>query len=313
MHRLASLMGKENWVMPAPVLGKEFVAMTIRSPRSLMLAAVISSLALPALAAAPANEDPVVAVVNGKEIRRSAVIEAQQSIPQARQMPLEQIYDQLLDQVITNELVLDQAKKQKLEDDAQVKAAFKDAQNAILRRAWVAKKVEADITEAQVKARFEELVKTMQPQEQVHARHILVDSEDGAKAVLADLKSGISFEDEAKAKSKDPSAKTNGGDLGFITEGETVKEFSEVAFKMKPGEITQAPVKTQFGWHVIKVEERRMAPPPTYDEAKGQVRQQLAQEDIAKVIEGLKKGAAVKRFKLDGTPAEAAPKAPAKN
>ena len=289
--------------------------MTIRSPRSLLLAAVLSSLSLPALAAAPASADPVVAVVNGKEIHRSEVIDAQQSIPQARQMPLEQIYDQLLDQVITNELVLDQAKKAKLEDDPQVKAAFKDAQSAILRRAWVAKRVDSDITEPQVKARFDELVKTVQPQEQVHARHILVDSEDAAKAVLADLKSGVSFEDEAKAKSKDPSAKTNGGDLGYITEGETVKEFSEVAFKLKPGEITQTPVKTQFGWHVIKVEDRRMAPPPTYDEAKGQVRQQLAQEDIAKVIDGLKKAATVKRFKLDGTPADAsaAPKAPAKN
>jgi len=289
--------------------------MTIRSPRSLLLAAVLSSLSLPALAAAPASADPVVAVVNGKEIHRSEVIDAQQSIPQARQMPLEQIYDQLLDQVITNELVLDQAKKAKLEDDPQVKAAFKDAQSAILRRAWVAKRVDSDITEPQIKARFDELVKTVQPQEQVHARHILVDSEDAAKAVLADLKSGVSFEDEAKAKSKDPSAKTNGGDLGYITEGETVKEFSEVAFKLKPGEITQTPVKTQFGWHVIKVEDRRMAPPPTYDEAKGQVRQQLAQEDIAKVIDGLKKAATVKRFKLDGTPADAsaAPKAPAKN
>jgi len=283
--------------------------MTIRSPRSLMLAAVISSLALPAIAA----DDPVVAVVNGKEIRRSVVIEAQQGIPQARQLPLEQIYDQLLDQVITNELVLDQAKKQKIEDDPKVKEAFNDAKNNILRRAWVAKKVEADITEAQVKARYDELIKTVQPQEQVHARHILVDSEDAAKAVLADLKSGVSFEDEAKAKSKDPSGKTNGGDLGFITQNETVKEFSDAAFALKPGEMTTTPVKTQFGYHIIKVEDRRMAPPPTFDEAKGQVRQELAQADIAKLVDGLKKAATVKRFKLDGSPADTAAKAPAKN
>lgn len=288
--------------------------MTIRSPRSLMLAAVISSLALPALAV----DDPVVAVVNGKEIRRSILIEAQQSIQQARELPLDKIYDQLLDQVITGELILDQAKKQKLEDDAQVKAAFKEAQNNILKRAWVSKKVEADITEAQVKARYDELIKTVQPQEQVHARHILVDSEDAAKAVLADLKSGVSFEDEAKAKSKDPSGKTNGGDLGYISKEETVKEFSDAAFAMKPGEITQTPVKTQFGWHIIKVEDRRMAPPPTYDQAKAQVRQELAQADIAKVVEALKKTATIKRFKLDGTPEDAAPAAakaapPAKN
>jgi peptidyl-prolyl cis-trans isomerase C len=280
--------------------------MTLRSPRSLMLAAVLSSLAVPALAV----DDPVVAVVNGKDIHRSAVIEAQQTIAQARQLPLDQIYDQLLDQVIVGELILDQAKKQKLEDDAQVKAAYKDAQANILKRAWIAKKVDADITDAMVKAKYDEVIKTVQPREEVHARHILVDSEDAAKAVLADLKSGISFEDEAKAKSKDPSGKTNGGDLGYISRQETVKEFSDAAFNLKPGETTQTPVKTQFGWHIIKVEDRRMAPPPTFDEAKGQVRQERAQADVAKVVDALKKTATIKRFKLDGSPADATPKAP---
>jgi len=258
-----------------------------------------------------AGDDPVVAVVNGKEIHRSALLEAQAAIPQARGQALDKIYDPLLEQVIASELVLSEAKKAKLENDPKVKEAFAEAQNSILRRAYLAKKVESDVTEPQVKAKYDELLKTAQPEEQVHARHILVDSEDAAKAVLADLKSGVSFEDEAKAKSKDPSGKTNGGDLGYITKGETVPEFSDAAFKLKPGEITTAPVKSQFGWHVIKVEDRRMAPPPTYDEAKNQIRQQMEQEDVVKVVDGLKKGATVKRFKIDGTPADAAA-APAK-
>src|SRR5579859_5940917 len=232
--------------------------MTVRSPRALVLAAALTtSFALPVLAA---GDDPVVAVVNGKEIKRSAVIELQQSIPQARQLPLEQIYPQLLDQAVVNELILGEAKKSKLENDPKVKEAFTEAQNNILRNAWLSKKIEGAITEPQVKARYDELLKTAQPEEQVHARHILVDSEDAAKAVLADLKAGTSFEDEAKAKSKDPSAKTNGGDLGFITKGETVAEFSDAAFKLKPGETTTTPVKTQFGYHIIKVDDRRMAP-----------------------------------------------------
>jgi peptidyl-prolyl cis-trans isomerase C len=273
--------------------------MTVRFPRVVLAAALTTSFALPVLAA---GDDPVVAVVNGKEIKRSAVIELQQSIPQARQLPLEQIYPQLLDQAVVNELILGEAKKAKTENDPKVKEAFTEAQNNILRNAWLSKKIEGDITDAQVKARYDELLKTAQPEEQVHARHILVDSEDAAKAVLADLKAGTSFEDEAKAKSKDPSAKTNGGDLGFITKGETVAEFSDAAFKLKPGETTQTPVKTQFGYHIIKVDDRRMAPPPSFDEAKGQVRRELAQADAAKVLDGLKKGAAVKRFKLDGTP-----------
>ena len=282
--------------------------MSLRSPRALVLAAALSSFALPVLAA---GEDPVVAVVNGKEIHRSALLEAQASIPQARGLPLDKIYDQLLEQVIASELVLTEAKKAKLENDPKVKEAFVEAQNSILRRAFLAKRVDADVTDPQVKAKYDELLKTAQPEEQVHARHILVDSEDAAKAVLADLKSGVSFEDEAKAKSKDPSGKTNGGDLGYITKGETVPEFSDAAFKLKPGEITTAPVKSQFGWHIIKVEDRRMAPPPTYDEAKNQIRQQMEQEDVVKVVESLKKGATVKRFKIDGTPADAAAAAPA--
>ena len=282
--------------------------MSLRSPRALVLAAALSSFALPVLAA---GEDPVVAVVNGKEIHRSALLEAQASIPQARGLPLDKIYDQLLEQVIASELVLTEAKKAKLENDPKVKEAFVEAQNSILRRAFLAKRVDADVTDPQVKAKYDELLKTAQPEEQVHARHILVDSEDAAKAVLADLKSGVSFEDEAKAKSKDPQGKTNGGDLGYITKGETVPEFSDAAFKLKPGEITTAPVKSQFGWHIIKVEDRRMAPPPTYDEAKNQIRQQMEQEDVVKVVESLKKGATVKRFKIDGTPADAAAAAPA--
>ena len=285
--------------------------MTVRSPRALVLAAALTtSFALPVLAQNAA--DPVVAVVNGKEIKRSALVEAQMAIPQARQLPLDKIYDQLLDQVISSELILGEAKKAKTENDPKVKEAVAEAQNNIMRSFWLNKKVESDVTEAQVKARYDELLKTAQPEEQVHARHVLVDSEDAAKAVLADLKAGTSFEDEAKAKSKDPSAKTNGGDLGFITKGETVPEFSEAAFKLKPGETTQTPVKSQFGWHIIKVDDRRMAPPPSYEEAKPQVRQELARADAGKIVEGLKKTATIKRFNLDGTPETAPAAAPAK-
>ncbi len=276
--------------------------MTNRSLGAIALAALMTATALPALAA---DADPVVATVNGKEIHRSYLLEQQQGIPQLRQVPLEMVYDQLLDHAITGQLILEQANKQKLKDDPQVKAAFKDAETRILQQAFLAKQVDKDISEDAIKARYEEMKKTMPPKEEVKARHILVDSEDLAKAVIADLKSGVSFEDEAKAKTKDPSGKTNGGDLGYIGKDETVPEFSEAAFKLKPGEVTQTPVKTQFGWHVIKVEDRRVAPPPTYDEAKPQIKGELAQQDVQKIIDGLQKTASIKRFKADGTAAEA--------
>ena len=277
--------------------------MTSSNLRAITLAVVMTAAALPVLAA----DDPVIATVNGKDVHLSAVKDAQQAIPQARQLPLNMVYPQLLDHVITGELLLDQAKKLKLEDDANVKAAFKQAQAHILQQAYLSRKVDADITESQMKARYEEVKNTAPVKEEVKARHILVDSEDAAKEVIADLKNGVKFEDEAKAKTKDPSGKSSGGDLGYIGKEDTVPEFSEAAFKLKPGEVTSAPVKTQFGWHVIKVDERRNKPAPTYEEAMPQIRDELARADVQKILDGLQKTAKVKRFNLDGTPMTDAP------
>jgi peptidyl-prolyl cis-trans isomerase C len=270
-----------------------------RNLRVAALAAFMSAVAMPVLAA---DADPVVASVNGKEIHKSAILEAQQAIPQLRQMPLEMVYEQLLDHVVTAQILLDQAKKQKLEDDPQVKAAFKEAQARILQQAYLAKRVDGDISEAALRKRYEELKTTTPPKEEVKVRHILVDTEEAAKAVIADLKSGTSFEDEAKAKTKDPSGAANGGDLGYVGKGDTVPEFSDAAFKLKPGEITETPVKTQFGWHVIKAEDRRTAPTPSFEEAAPSIKNELAQKDVQKVIDGLKKSAQVKKFNIDGSP-----------
>lgn len=284
--------------------------MIVRSPRALVLAAALSSFALPALAAAP-TDDPVVAVVNGTQIHRSAVIEAQQTIPQARQAPLDQVFEPLLERLITNEVVLAQAKKDKLEDDAQVKAAIKEASNSIVVRAWaqkIGKKASGEITDAQAKARYDELAKAGKIPEEVHVRHILVDSEDAAKAVMNDLKT-VPFADEAKSKSKDPSAKTNGGDLDYVNEASgLVPEFLEAAMKLKAGETTTTPVKTQFGYHIIKAEDRRVIP---FDKVKDNIKDALVQEQVAQAVDALRKSASVKKFKLDGTPADAAAPAPA--
>ncbi len=172
----------------------------------------------------------------------------------------------------------------------------------LIQQAYLSKRVDADISEDAVKKRYEDLKKTAQPKEEVKVSHILVDSEEAAKAVIADLKSGVKFEDEAKAKTKDPSGATNGGDLGYIGKGDTVPEFSDAAFKLKPGEITETPVKTQFCWHVVKAEDHRIAPAPSYDDAKGAIKNELAQQDVQKVLDSLKKSAQVKKFNLDGSP-----------
>ncbi len=277
--------------------------MSSRTLRAAVLAASLMAVAVPAFAADTAN-NPVVATVNGKEIRLNTLQDAYQN-SQFRQVPLQMVYDQVLDFVITGQLLLDQAKQQGLENDPQVKAAVQQAQDRILQQTFLIKKLDSEISDADIKAAYEDLKKNMPPKEEVHARHILLKTEDAAKKVIADLKKGTKFEDEAKAKTEDPSGKENGGDLGFFTKEDMVPEFAEAAFKLKPGEVTQTPVKSQFGYHVIKVEERRTAPPPSLEEAKPSLVAQLKQVKAQKIIEGLQKTATIKRFKADGSPADA--------
>lgn len=277
--------------------------MSYRILRAAVVAASLSAvLAGPALAADA--KDPVVVTVNGKDIRLSAVKEAYQN-SQYRQVPFEMVFPQVVDYVVTGQLLLDQAKKAGTESDPQVKAAVKQAQDQIVEKAFLVKKVDAEVTEADVKALYE----LQKQKEEVHARHILVDSEDAAKQIITDLKGGAKFEDEAKAKTQDPSGKENGGDLGFFTADAMVPEVSQVAFSLKPGEYSQVPVHTQFGWHVIKVEGRRTAQVRPYEEIKATLATEVKQHKAQAYIESLQKGADVKRFNADGTPATA--KAPA--
>jgi peptidyl-prolyl cis-trans isomerase C len=141
----------------------------------------------------------------------------------------------------------------------------------------------------------------------VHARHILVATEDEAKAVLADLKKGADFATLAKEKSKDPSGKTNGGDLGYFTKEQMVPEFAETAFKLPKGQLSE-PVKTQFGWHIIKVEDKRTKPVPTYEQVKPQLEQYVMRNAQAEILTKLRADAKIEKVPAPSdTPAAAAP------
>jgi len=274
-----------------------------------------AALASALLAAAPVladdsnvGGDPVVATVNGLPIHKSDLMQAYQH-SRLSQAPIDAVYAQLLEYVITGQLLLTEAKKQNLADDPEVKAAMRLAQDNILEQVYIERKVAIAVTGDAVKARYDEMIKTAPGKEEVHARHILLENEADAKQVIADLKGGAKFEDVAKAKSKDPSAAQNGGDLGFFAKDEMVPEFSAAAFELKPGEISQEPVKTQFGWHVIQVIERRTAPPPSLEDSKATIDDQLRKLAAQKVIEDLQKDASISRFNIDGTPMTAAPAA----
>ena len=253
--------------------------------------------ASPTLAADQKNN--VVAVVNGSDVHMSQLVDfARQIPPQMGQPP----YEALLEIVINNQLVYDAAKKDKVDSDPDVKAALKKAEMQLMAQVYMQKKVRGSISEEAIKARYDQAVKEFVPTEEVHARHILVETEEGARAVIADLNRGSDFAELAKTRSKDPSGAGNGGDLGYFTQKDMVPEFTAAAFAMRPGEVSKTPVKTQFGYHVIKVEDKRMASIPPYDQAKQVIAQQLAESIREKTVLDLREKAKIKRFGPDGAP-----------
>lgn len=283
--------------------------MPFRTLRAAAVALTVAFAAAPALAADPA--DPVVATVNGQDIKQSDVVALQQTIPQLRQVPTEMVFDQLLDHLISTRLIVAEARKENLQNDAEVKARLQDMESQVLQQIYLKKAVEPQLTEEALRQRYEQQIKAQPAKEEVHARHVLLPNEDEAKAVIADLDKGKSFEDVAKEKSKGPSA-TTGGDLGYFTKDEMVPEFAEAAFKLKAGEYTKTPVKTQFGWHVIKVEDKRTAQPAKFEDMKDELKEQMAEEIAAKLVESLRAKADVKKATPAAKPAPApAPAAPA--
>jgi peptidyl-prolyl cis-trans isomerase C len=266
--------------------------------RSTLVAAALLALSAPVLAQA---DDPVVARINGKELRRSDVTAVQKTLPpQAQQMPIEMIYPMLIEQMVSQQLITEAGRKEKLDQSPELKAKLARYEERLVQEAWLTREVEKAASEEKLKEKYEQFVKENPPKEEVSARHILVEKEDDAKAVIRDLDKGGDFAKLAKERSKDPAAAT-GGDLGFFAREEMVPEFSEAAFKMKKGEYTKAPVKTQFGWHVIRVEDRRTAAPPTFEESREELANQMARDVVNTKVTELRKDAQIETFELDGS------------
>lgn len=264
-------------------------------------------------AAAKGNpgEDPVIARVDGAEIRRSELAIAAESLPaQYRQVPMQMLYTPLLNQLVDRKLIAAQAEREKLGDNAEVQRRLAVQRERVLQEAFLARELSEKVTEDRLRQHYDKTMKDSPRDEEVRARHILVDEEAKAKKLSADAKGGADFGALAKANSKDPGG-ANGGDLGFFKRDQMVPEFATAAFAMKVGEIS-SPVKTQFGWHVIKVEERRAAKAPSFEETAEEMKEQLAEEVIGQMLAGLRSKAKVETFNLDGTPlpAQGAPGQP---
>jgi peptidyl-prolyl cis-trans isomerase C len=261
--------------------------------RTLAAAALLlfTTVAFPVLAEEAA--DPVVAKVGGVEILKSEIDLAVTGLdPQLANLPDAQKRVAALSSVIDIKLLAADASKEGLQDDATFKQRIAYLTDRELHNAYFKKHVVDAVTPDEVKARYEAEIAKIEPQDEVRARHILVKTEDEAKAVIADLDGGKDFVELAKEKSTDPN-KSEGGDLGFFGKGRMVPEFEAVAFTLEPGTYTKEPVKTQFGFHVIKVEEKRKQQPPALEQVEGQVRQIVMRDKYVELLEKAKADAGV--------------------
>jgi peptidyl-prolyl cis-trans isomerase C len=245
--------------------------------------------AAPAPAAEPAKADPkeVVATVNGQPITREDVINSAQSLPAQVQQQIDQLFPQLLNRLIGFKLVAMKGASEGLADDPEVKDEVKRFEEQAVTQTYFKRFIDKAITDDAVKAVYEQDLKDHPPQQEIEARHILLKTEDEAKAIIGQLKAGADFAALAKEKSIDPSAKQNGGDLGWFTKDTMVKEFADAAFAMKKGELSQAPVKSQFGFHVIEIQDQRTQVPPSLAERTPEIKQGLAEEAAHKLVNDL--------------------------
>ncbi|WP_198372654.1 peptidylprolyl isomerase, partial [Roseomonas rosulenta] len=266
---------------------------------ALVLAAAPGLRAQPTPATPPG--DPVVARVDGEPILLSDLAAAARDLPEElRGAPPQMLYPLLLDQMIAGRAVTAAARRAQLDQDAEVRARIRRAEEQELQQAWLTREISARVNDAAIRARYDREIAARPAEEEVRARHILVPTESEARAALAEVRGGADFLAVAQRRSTGPGAR-EGGDLGFFRRGDMVPEFAEAAFRLQAGQISEAPVQSPFGWHVIKVEERRTAAPPPFEEVAQAIRQQLMEAEVQGAVERARAEARVERFNLDGS------------
>jgi peptidyl-prolyl cis-trans isomerase C len=260
----------------------------------------------PGSAGTQAVPDPVVATVNGQPIHASEVQATIESLPaQARSLPPQQLYPMLIDQLVDEQALVAEARKTGLDKDPDVARTVKMAEDRALASALLSKLVRPQVTEEAIKARYDQEFAGKPGEEEVHARHILVNDEATAKKIIAELKNGGDFAALSKQYSKDPGASAQGGDLGFFKKTDMVPAFADAAFALKDNEVTPVPVKTQFGWHVIQTLAHRTAAPPAFEQERDELRQQMVQAAVQKEVTQARDAATVVEFNMDGSPVKA--------
>ncbi|MBR5130385.1 MAG: peptidylprolyl isomerase [Alphaproteobacteria bacterium] len=240
------------------------------------------------------SEETVVAEINGHLIKLKDVRAFVQDVPQLSELPFEMIYPQVLDNMINTRVLVSGAEATGVSKEADVRKALKMAREQILSQAYLTKQLEKEMTPEVLQALYLEEMKNYEPQEEIKARHILVDSQKEAENILFQLKAGANFATLANEKSTDKNA--NGGDLGdYFTANMMIPEFSRPVFALKKGELS-APIKTPYGWHIVLVEDKRLAEAPAFEVMQDALKQLYAERNMKNVLQAERDKANVKVY-----------------
>ncbi len=260
--------------------------------QKLRVSGIAAAAALVAMLAAPAMAQNI-AIVNGKAVPKARADVLTQQVAKSGRPITPEIEAQIKEEVIAREIFLQEAQKSGLDATDDFKNQMELARQTILIRDLFAKWQEKNpVTDAEVKAEYDKFAAANGGKE-YKARHILVDKEADAKDIIARLKKGAKFEDIAKKQSKDTGSGANGGDLDWANPSSYVPEFTEGLVKLKKGQLTEVPVKSQFGYHVIRLDDVRDAQLPPFEQVKPQIAQQLQQQKLAKFQDDLRAKAKV--------------------
>jgi peptidyl-prolyl cis-trans isomerase C len=243
-------------------------------------------------AAEESAEGDVVAVVNGKNINESDLVAFIQQLPPQVQSQVQLLMPQILDQLVNNALTTEAGRDAGLAGDEVVQQRVAKIEDLIIGQTYLQRQLDERVTDDKLDAAYQEYLTENPPQRQLKARHILVETEEEAKEVIAALDGGADFAELAKERSTGPSG-ASGGELPPFKEGEMVPAFSDAAFAMEVGTHSEEPVETQFGFHVIKLEDSTLSEPPAKSELESQLRDQLAQKAVEEIYAELREGAEI--------------------
>ncbi len=234
-----------------------------------------------------------VATVNGQKVYLEEVMRLVEQLPQEfKKRPLETYFKDIVNDIIDTKLASKEAKTENLMLEPKIAKNMEIASNRVLAEAWISKNIKEIVTEETILSAYETFIADIKSREEISVKHILVKEKEEAEKIILEIEKGSDFADLAKEKSTGPSG-PSGGDLGYFSKGEMVPAFEDAAFALEIGTFTSKPVQTQFGWHIILLQDKRIAKPPSLKEIETQIRQNLINQNLALMFEKLRSNAKI--------------------